>query len=147
MPENEGRLPIAEFFPSDEGRDTAASKSTALYLSSKDRFATSESQLLNIDHRPVFLLERFDRIDDQRFGDMSVMTATGRRDGEAGCRIRAPGGRECGRRMEVAGWPPRDKSFGDHRDGTCHRCSARAPVGGYRSVPLIPVRFGNDWHE
>ena len=145
--EDWGRLPIAKFSLSDEGRDTVASECAALDLARKDRIETSVSQLLNIDHRPVLLLERFDRIADQRIGYMSAMTATGCRGGEAGCRICASGGRECGRRMEVAGWPPRDKTFRDHRDGICHRCSARPPADGYRSVPLIPVRFGKDWYE
>lgn len=82
--DDEGRLLIAKFSRPDDDRDVIAWESVALSLARKAGIETSESELLSIDQRPVLLLHRFDRNADERIGYMSAMTATGRRDGEAG---------------------------------------------------------------
>ncbi|MGC2942887.1 MULTISPECIES: type II toxin-antitoxin system HipA family toxin [unclassified Brevibacterium] len=82
--DDEGRLLIAKFSRPDDERDVIAWESVALELARNAGIETSESQLLIIEQRPVLLLERFDRMPDHRIGYMSAMTATGRRDGEAG---------------------------------------------------------------
>lgn len=82
--DDEGRLLIAKFSRPDEERDVIAWESVTLELARRAGIDAAESRLLNIDERPVLLLERFDRVEDHRVGYMSAMTATGRRDGEAG---------------------------------------------------------------
>lgn len=82
--DDEGRLLIAKFTRPDDERDVIAWERVALELAREAGIETSESQLLSIDQRPVLLLQRFDRSADGRIGYMSAMTATGRRDGEAG---------------------------------------------------------------
>ena len=82
--DDEGRLLVAKFSRPDEERDVIAWESVTLELARRAGIDAAESRLLNIDERPVLLLERFDRVEDHRVGYMSAMTATGRRDGEAG---------------------------------------------------------------
>lgn len=82
--DDEGRLLIAKFSRPGDDRDVIAWESLALELSRRAGIDTSESRLLSIDERSVLLLQRFDRTADRRIGYMSAMTATGRRDGEAG---------------------------------------------------------------
>ncbi|WP_440588548.1 type II toxin-antitoxin system HipA family toxin [Brevibacterium permense] len=84
MVDDDGRLLIAKFSRLRDDRDVIAWESLALELSRRAGIDTSESRLLSIDERSVLLLQRFDRTADRRIGYMSAMTATGRRDGEAG---------------------------------------------------------------
>ena len=79
-----GRLLIAKFSRPVEDWNVIEWESVTLELACRARIEVSESQLLRIDARPVLLLQRFDRRSSGRIGYMSAMTATGRRDGEAG---------------------------------------------------------------
>ncbi|SDT13827.1 serine/threonine-protein kinase HipA [Brevibacterium siliguriense] len=82
--DDEGRLLIAKFSRPGDERDIIAWEGLTLDLARSAGIDTSESRLLRIDERSVLLLQRFDRTADRRVGYMSAMTATGRRDGEAG---------------------------------------------------------------
>ncbi|MCQ9387261.1 HipA domain-containing protein [Brevibacterium sp. 50QC2O2] len=82
---DDGRLLMAKFTRPGSSTSSVAWEHVALQLAADAGIAVSGHRLARLSHRPVLLLDRFDRgPGDERIGYMSAMTATERSDGELG---------------------------------------------------------------
>lgn len=81
---DDDRLLMAKFSRATDPWTVIAWEKLALDLAQGCGIRVPETELLRIDGRPVLILGRFDRVGNRRVSYMSAMTATQRKDGEAG---------------------------------------------------------------
>ena len=77
-----GRLLIAKFPKSDDGRSVPHGEVLAMTLARRAGVNVAEARLQNVAGRPVSLISRFDRVGDRRIPFLSAMSLLGLDDGD-----------------------------------------------------------------
>ena len=80
--DNDGRLAIAKFPKTDDGRSIPHGEVLAMTLAAAAGINVAEARLLDVAGRPVSLITRFDRDEDRRIPFISAMTLLGLNDGD-----------------------------------------------------------------
>ncbi len=78
----DGSLAIAKFPKPDDDRSIPHGEVLAMTLARKAGLSVADAQLVNVTDRPVALISRFDRLNDQRIPFLSAMSLLGLNDGD-----------------------------------------------------------------